>query len=271
LLNLCDDCEVIVVDNLPDYSTRFVVENIQEKGFKLRYLIEKRMGLSSARNKGWKVAKGQYVAFVDDDAVVSKNWSDEILSYINRNPEVEVFGGPYSKFFLSAPPSWFPPDYGESSWGKKEKELLIPKEWLSGTNIIIKKNLLKKLGGFNTNLGMKGKKVAYGEETLLQMEVNKLGIPIYYLPSIRVEHLVSEYKYSLSWLLKSSYQSGRSFYMTHGIKPGFVKVGGELLISILVGIKKLFTLPSMPIKRRVYYGLGDVFFNFGAFINYIFN
>ena len=58
----------------------------------------------------------------------------------------------------------------------------------------IRKSTLSKMGGFPTNLGMKGIQVAYGEETLLQIRMRKSGIKIGYDPNWVIYHLVNNYK-----------------------------------------------------------------------------
>jgi len=55
---------------------------------------------------------------------------------------------------------------------------------------------------------MQGEKILYGEETRLQIELEKRGFEIYYVPSIKVNHLIAAYKMKLSWLLYSIYAAG---------------------------------------------------------------
>ncbi len=59
-----DDLEVIVVD---DGSTDDTGERVSEYGDPVRYLHQENQGLSTARNLGLSVAKGEYVALLDDD------------------------------------------------------------------------------------------------------------------------------------------------------------------------------------------------------------
>jgi GT2 family glycosyltransferase len=70
--------EIIVVDNAPPggISSLGVVENF--KG--VSYLRHSSAGLSSARNAGLALARGDYVAFTDDDSVVHPRWLVSLLT-----------------------------------------------------------------------------------------------------------------------------------------------------------------------------------------------
>ena len=59
-----DDLEVVVVD---DGSTDDTSERVCAYGDPVRYLHQENQGLSTARNLGLSVAKGEYVALLDDD------------------------------------------------------------------------------------------------------------------------------------------------------------------------------------------------------------
>lgn len=80
--------EVIVVDNSPTSdSTRILVEQ-----YPVRYLVEERVGLNWARNRGARSAAGEIVIFTDDDVVVDKDWIPSILKPF-RNPRVAAVTG----------------------------------------------------------------------------------------------------------------------------------------------------------------------------------
>ena len=69
----CDPApaEIVVIDNAPaDPATRAVVS--ARPG--LRYVAEARPGLSRARNAGIAAAKGELLAFTDDDVEVTRSW-----------------------------------------------------------------------------------------------------------------------------------------------------------------------------------------------------
>ncbi len=69
------DYEIIVVDNAPrTRATASLLQELQGGRVPLRYLCEERPGVSWARNFGLGNARGEFVAFTDDDVLVDKNW-----------------------------------------------------------------------------------------------------------------------------------------------------------------------------------------------------
>jgi glycosyltransferase involved in cell wall biosynthesis len=63
-----DTYEIIIVDNGSTDSTGEIVRSIAKTRPNIVYTKEDRIGLSYARNAGILAAKGEFVAFIDDDA-----------------------------------------------------------------------------------------------------------------------------------------------------------------------------------------------------------
>lgn len=255
--------EVFVVDNNSKDNSREVANDFVKRYKNFRYFNEKRQGLSWAKNRGWKEAGGQYVAFIDDDAMAERDWVAQILKFTKRHPDVSVFGGPYYGYTEEKKPDWFPPEVGTFTLGNKERKINTPKESLSGSNTIFKRSVFAKQGGFNTSLGMKGNKLSYGEESNLIFELAKEGCGIYYSPSIKVRHLIAKRKLSLRWLLRNKFIRGKLWSSIHGRYFTFYQLLKKLWKS-LGGLGLLFNTKGGPFKRRVYYSLGPICSRFGA-------
>jgi glycosyltransferase involved in cell wall biosynthesis len=205
--------EVIVVDNNSTDNTEEVIRSFIELYPNFRYVKEPKQGLSHARNRGWKEARGEYVAYIDDDGRAAPTWVDNIIGFTSRRPDIVVFGGPFKGFTLMKLPQWYKESYGEFTLGEEERPLRR-NEWINGTNMVYKRSLLMELGGFNTEIGMSGKRVSYGEETNLLFKIRERDFPVFYVPSIVVEHLIADYKLSLRWFIKSRYAKGRDSWHT---------------------------------------------------------
>lgn len=264
-----EDYEVIIVNNNSTDNTVETVGHFAKtyNHIHIRIVTELNQGLSFARNRGWQEASGEYVAYIDDDALAPPDWVYQIQSFIDRQPNVSAFGGPYTSYSLVAVPDWFPPGYGCHSLGEDERPIVVGREWISGTNMIFKKKLFFDFGGFDENLGMSGSNVSYGEETNFLIKLSKNSIPVYYVPKINVRHLVAEYKMSLTWLLLSSYKVGRCYNLTFGKDYSLIVSLSKIGFSLLLGSLKLLVLDERYFKRKIYVAFAPLCIEVGIFFN----
>src|SRR5262249_25581570 len=82
--------EVIVVENRPEASPVAAALAAAFPGDeRVRYVEERRPGLSSARNAGLAAAQGELVAFTDDDVHVDECWDTAVRMAFAANPETD--------------------------------------------------------------------------------------------------------------------------------------------------------------------------------------
>ena len=75
-----------MVDNNSTDQTRQVVQNLQRRYPELiRYVFEPKQGISNARNSGIAVAKGQILAFLDDDCEPEPGWAEQLATAYRTN------------------------------------------------------------------------------------------------------------------------------------------------------------------------------------------
>lgn len=264
--------EVLIVDNSVKKSAKEIVKDSQKTNKNFKYIHERKTGLSFARNSGWQEARGKFVAYIDDDSIADRNWIQNIISFIAGHPEVLVFGGPFGRYALIPIPRWYPKDFYVLNLGNKVRPLKAGREWLSGTNMVFKRSILQKYKGFDTALGMSGKKVAYGEETNLQARIiKKEKTNIYYVPSLKMKHLLSTEKLSLRWLLHSRYLLGKSIVKSHGRRDTIFYHIASFAHKFLLMLYYLLLPKPMPVKMRVYHAFVGMFSAVGAFQNYLNN
>jgi glycosyltransferase involved in cell wall biosynthesis len=209
-----DNYEMVVVDNGSTDATPAVVDRFRERYPNIRYFREETPGLSVARNRGWREARGEFVAFLDDDAKANPDWLAVAAQDIGIwNPD--VFGGPYLAYYSTSRPDWFKDSYGSFNPYSQPKTLTSSDEYLSGSNLFVRRSLLEKLGGFDASLGMRGKKIGYGEEARLLRRARQ-EFPkalIYYEPKLVIQHLVRPEKFRLRWQVCNRFNLGRSSYL----------------------------------------------------------
>ena len=85
--------EVIVVDNNSTDGTGDVVRQAADGSpVNIRYVVEEKQGLSVARNRGVEVAKGMWLAFIDDDSVAEPDLVAKLANCF-EDTEAELIAG----------------------------------------------------------------------------------------------------------------------------------------------------------------------------------
>ena len=101
--------EVLVVDNNSQDETAQVVQQWQGKSsnFPVRYCFEPQQGLAFARRKAINEAKGEWVAFVDDDNWPRKDWLRAAQEFRHHSPKLGAFNGKITGVYEVDPPEGF--------------------------------------------------------------------------------------------------------------------------------------------------------------------
>jgi glycosyltransferase involved in cell wall biosynthesis len=150
--------EIIVVDNNSTDATRQVVDEFIQRGHShIRYVFERRQGLSYARNAAVAAARAPIVAFTDDDVRVEPAWVQTIKRALDRHPEVDCVGGKIVPLWPTPPPMWLTKqhwgplaivDYGNVPFYVSARNRLC----LLTANMAIRKDVLEGIGRFRPQL-----------------------------------------------------------------------------------------------------------------------
>lgn len=150
--------EVLIVDNDSDEDTQSVLEDYCTK-LPVRYINEKKLGLSNARNRGVLEAKGNWILWIDDDVTVSPGWLQAYVNAISRFPDAIVLGGPIIIRFEGNPPLWLDQGiewvqdaYAGRSLGKFQTTFYSKGPKPYGANFAIRKSAAEGTP-FDTRLG----------------------------------------------------------------------------------------------------------------------
>jgi GT2 family glycosyltransferase len=169
-------------------------------------------GLSGARNTGVDVATGDVVAFLDDDATADDDWLEQLLSAY-RDPDVGGAGGSVEPSWVDARPGWFPREFdwviGCSHSGMPAATAGVRN--FVGANMSFRRDLLRSLGGFSSELGRTGANAAGCEETELCIRAaSSPDSKLVYEPAARVLHRVPPSRGTWKYFLKRCYAEGTS-------------------------------------------------------------
>lgn len=234
--------EIVVIDNNSTDETPQVSRAYAERYPNVRYYTESQQGLSYARNRGWQEARGEYVAYIDDDCQAPASWlavGQEVIEHVAP----DGFGGPYFAFYKTPKPPWFKDAYG--SWLPFAQATAVAPDILHGGNLFLRRDLLAKVGGFDPTLGMKGSQMAYGEETALlhYLQTTQIATRFYYEPRLFVSHLVRPEKLSLWWQLHSTFMHGRAYHAIYGREQPSFPWWAYLLLppyTLFIGLRTLW-------------------------------
>jgi len=158
------DFEIIVVSDGPDIETKRVVEQfVQRRSHAIRYYaLGGRRGPAAARNVGWQNAKGELIAFTDDDCIPDRDWLQKFQYAYQFNELTHVaFHGR-----TVVPIPRIPTDY-EANVSNLERAEFIT------ANCAVTKQALVEARGFDETFAR-----AWREDSDLQFTLIRRKIPI---------------------------------------------------------------------------------------------
>jgi len=187
------DFETVVVDNAStDGSAEWVRGYCKSAPYPVS-LIENRenRGFCGANNQGIAVARGEFIALLNNDAEAEPAWLEQMLAVFSRSPTV---GMAASKILVWEDPKqidkvghliWLDGQNrgrgsGEIDMGQydAEEEVL----WPDGAACMYRKAMLDQIGGFDEDL------FAYGDDAELGLRARIAGWTCIYAPKAVVRH-----------------------------------------------------------------------------------
>jgi glycosyltransferase involved in cell wall biosynthesis len=139
--------------------------------------------LSRARNFGMSHARGDLLAFVDDDCLVDRNWLADIARYCRLMQGDFMMGGRVRL----ADPSDLAFTIKDVDEPQTFHTGIHPGGFIQGCNFIVPRVTARRIGDFDPRFGAGGRFRA-GEDTDYIIRAHALGIPIFYVPDMMVLH-----------------------------------------------------------------------------------
>lgn len=161
--------EIIVVDAEPNACTRDIVTDwavhAKRHGPRIMYIPSGRTrGIAAARNLGWRAARGEVIAFTNDDTVARPDWLQNGWNAFDQHVQA-VWGRVIVPYSTSAR------DY------ERQRKILEPTEFTSA-NCFCRALVLEELGGFDERFTM-----AWRDDQDLHFRLLEGSSRIVYAPS----------------------------------------------------------------------------------------
>ncbi len=176
--------EIIVVSDGPDETTSSVVNDFSSgspplPSIKYDFLPLKK-GPAAARNKGWKQARGELIAFTDDDCIPNRYWLETIWKAYVQNKGMAFTG----KVLVPRPPR--PTDH------ERNISLLENAAFVTA-NCFCPREVLEQVGGFDERFS-----IAWREDSDLEFRLLQNHIRITYIEDAIIIHPVRQARWGVS-------------------------------------------------------------------------
>ncbi len=201
--------EIIVVDNGSPDDTQAVCREFRTRHpeVNFRYEFLETPCLSCARNRGIELARGKYVAFVDDDARPGAHYIANFFKRTQEFPAVQAFGGRVlPRYETGQEPVWMSKYLQRllSFVDMGDKVKTFNKKYPVGCNMLFRKDLFDEIGVFDIPAGYRS------EDKHFFLKVKRAGKKVLYLPDVIVYHFIDAWRLTEDYVKNVSCKNGCS-------------------------------------------------------------
>ena len=210
--------EIVVVDNNSTDATAQVVDGFAAAAaMPVRRVFELAQGLSHARNRGVREARGAILAFCDDDVLPASDWVAGIPPAMDRWSADGVGGRILSRFEGPAPPpAWLTGNrrlmrqLALMDWEESGPLALplAPNPQVWGANMAFRREVFERVGEFDPRRGPSGRRLFRGDEVDLIERALASGMRIAYDSSLTVFHRIGPDRTRKAYFRRLAFDDG---------------------------------------------------------------
>jgi len=205
--------EVIVIDNDPACSARAAVAQLQQAwpaDVPLSYVPESKPGLGNARNRGIEEARGEILAFLDDDLFVEPDWLWQLVACFEKTG-ADCVGGPAPVHWEDEPEPVVR-DTGLASYSRgTEDRQFTGRVTPIGANLAFRRSVFAGGLRYSPNLGRIGNCLLSGEESEVIVRLMQAGKRIWYSAHAVVHHRTGGERTTAAYYLRREHWIGISY------------------------------------------------------------
>jgi glucosyl-dolichyl phosphate glucuronosyltransferase len=209
------EAECVIVDNRSTDDTSSIVARFApQSALPIRYIYESGAGSSYARNRAVEEARGDFIFFIDDDAVAEPDWAVEMLAEIERR-QLDVACGMVLPRWCQEPPRWLGPtlyvrlavhDATRLALASRAERDTIHNYF--SANVGFRRRSFEIFGNFRRDLGVVEGNPISGEDTELFARIMAGGGAVGFAPLARVHHIIPPERMQRSYLRRKSFAFG---------------------------------------------------------------
>ena len=232
------DYEVIVVD---DGSRDGTADLVRGAFPQVQLLSQANGGPARARNTGLQAARGELVAFTDDDCQVPPDWLSRLAAGFERHPDITGAGGPLlapAELRRTNPLARYEAYVVQVQYRAQDTEVLGGFDCPAGgtNNMAYRREALTSVGGFDAAFPYPA-----AEDADLKWRLAQAGARFLYLPVV-VTHL-QPYTWPAFRRQQFTRGKGRAYFdRKWGRRPAAWRIG----LRLLAGLLRLPGRPHLP-------------------------
>jgi glycosyltransferase involved in cell wall biosynthesis len=250
------EAECVVVDNRStDDTSGVVAEFANHSALPTRYVYEGGAGSSCARNRAIEEARGDFILFIDDDAVAEPDWAAEMLAEIERR-RLDVGCGMVLPRWSREPPRWLGPSlyvrlavHDAARLAAASRAECDTVHNYFSANVGFRIRTFAKFGKFRQDLGVVGGNPMSGEDTELFARIMAGGGGVGFVPRARVHHIIPPERMRRSYMRHKSYAFGYGSAVAGGRSHNHLD---KLARNV---VRMMFALGRGDRERAVYHEL----------------
>lgn len=270
---LVEKVDIVVVDNDEEKTAESVVLHFLDKcpkSISLQYVNYPEKGLANVRNQILASAlalKADFIASVDDDEYVTKDWLDQLTRCIVEN-RGDIALGPVLPDFenpdVSAPiANWFyRPDF--------ENNQKLEDSHKTGNQMIRSDFLIQNDIRFDKRFNSTG-----AEDTFFGIQAVKKGAKIYWAKHALVYETIPNTRSTFNWLLRRTYRGAITYTYILFLEKKYLLILKKFLVSIFNLILGVIGMVLLPFNtKNKYYGpmkLAESAGGFAGMLNFKYN
>jgi glycosyltransferase involved in cell wall biosynthesis len=204
--------EVVVIDDGSEVAVETLARPLASPQLNLRFVRQSGAGLNAARNRGAREARGELLAFLDDDTLVGPGWPRAIVDAFDATG-ADAVGGRVALCFEAATPRWLTAKLrrylAEYDLGEDAREVdgePVP----VGANCAVRRDTFDRIGGFASGLDRIGASLVSNGDTEFFRRVRARGGRLVYEPRAVVEHCVPADRLTVAFFRRRAHAQGAS-------------------------------------------------------------